>query len=184
MELSSADDLVTSVSWIKECGGSHLAVEASSAEVQLWYAGSGKQVRRMTGHASRVGALDWNAHLLTSGSRDASIMNHDVCVRAHHVATLAGHTQEVRGLRWSPDGALLASGSNDNTVCLWDAHACNGAGRAPPPPGESHLRFHRHCATALLLSITGLVMPAGWRSRQLKMRVSIKKNRRGEVSHQ
>ena len=36
----------------------------------------------------------------------------------------AGHRQEVCGLRWSnedgPGGAMLASGGNDNKVCIWD----------------------------------------------------------------
>ena len=96
----------------------------------------------MKGHAARVGALDWNAHLLSSGSRDASIFNHDVRVREHHVATLAGHSQEICGLRWSPDGTMLASGSNDNSVCLWDAHASGGrsAGGAPAAPGAGPTR--------------------------------------------
>jgi cell division cycle protein 20 (cofactor of APC complex) len=33
------------------------------------------------------------------------------------------HTQEVCGLSWSPDGQYLASGANDNTLCIWDAAA-------------------------------------------------------------
>ena len=31
------------------------------------------------------------------------------------------HSQEVCGLAWSPDGQFLASGANDNTLCIWDA---------------------------------------------------------------
>jgi cell division cycle protein 20 (cofactor of APC complex) len=32
---------------------------------------------------------------------------------------LQGHSQEVCGLRWSPDGTKLASGGNDNLVNIW-----------------------------------------------------------------
>ena len=42
-------------------------------------------------------------------------------VAAHHVATLANHSQEVCGLSWSPDGQYLASGGNDNAVNVWDS---------------------------------------------------------------
>ncbi|CAF4608370.1 unnamed protein product, partial [Rotaria magnacalcarata] len=30
-----------------------------------------------------------------------------------------GHTQEVCGLKWSPDKSILASGGNDNRLFLW-----------------------------------------------------------------
>lgn len=59
--------------------------------------------------------------LLHSGSRTGAIHHHDVRVGTHHVGTLANHSQEVCGLRWSPDGQFLASGANDNTVNVWDA---------------------------------------------------------------
>ena len=75
----------------------------------------------MDGHSDRVGALSWNRHLLTSGSRDTSIVHHDVRIAGHNVATLRQHQQEVCGLKWSPDGETLASGANDNLLCLWDA---------------------------------------------------------------
>lgn len=42
-------------------------------------------------------------------------------VADHHIATLQKHTQEVCGLKWSPDGKLLASGGNDNILNIWDA---------------------------------------------------------------
>lgn len=113
------EDYVTSLSWVKE-GGGYLAVGTNGAEVQLWDCEKMKQVRCMKGHTGRVGALDWNGHTLSSGSRDSTIHHHDVRVRDHHTATLVGHTQEVCGLKWSPDGTQLASGGNDNLLCIWD----------------------------------------------------------------
>jgi WD40 repeat protein len=36
-------------------------------------------------------------------------------------ATLTGHTAAVRALAWKPDGSQLASGSEDNTIKVWDS---------------------------------------------------------------
>ena len=55
-----------------------------------------------------------------------------VRTRDHHTATLQGHTQEVCGLKWSPDGTQLASGGNDNLLCIWDAAASSSAGVQAP----------------------------------------------------
>jgi len=54
-----------------------------------------------------------------SGSRSGNIHHHDVRVSDHHVGTLSGHSQEVCGLKWSPDGKYLASGGNDNVLNVW-----------------------------------------------------------------
>lgn len=75
----------------------------------------------MSGHAARVGSLAWNGPILSSGSRDATIVNHDVRVQRHHVATMSGHRQEICGLKWSPCGGYLASGGNDNQLLIWEA---------------------------------------------------------------
>lgn len=119
MSVSEPDDYISSVSWIEE--GSHLAVGTASARTQLWDCVASRQVRSMDGHSARVGALAWNRHILSSGSRDSSIVHHDVRAQTHVISTLRGHEQEVCGLTWSHTGTLLASGGNDNLLCLWDA---------------------------------------------------------------
>lgn len=76
-------------------------------------------LRVMNGHEARVGALAWNSYIVTSGSRDSTIIHHDVRERDHCVSKLTGHTEEVCGLKWSPDNKYLASGGNDNLVNIW-----------------------------------------------------------------
>lgn len=117
-ETTEYGDNITSVSWMPD--SHHLAVGTNRCEVQIWDAEKMSCVRKMRSHTARVGALAWNGHLLSSGSRDAQIHNHDVRIPEHHVATLAAHSQEVCGLKWSPNGMQLASGGNDNLVCIWD----------------------------------------------------------------
>ncbi|KAM4642845.1 cell division cycle protein 20 homolog [Discoglossus pictus] len=119
MQMENSEDYISSVSWVKE--GNYLAVGTSNSEVQLWDVQQQKRLRNMVSHSARVGALSWNNHILSSGSRTGHIHNHDVRVAQHHVSTLTGHTQEVCGLKWSPDGRYLASGANDNLVNVWPA---------------------------------------------------------------
>ncbi|CAA2968566.1 cell division cycle, cofactor of APC complex-like [Olea europaea subsp. europaea] len=110
---------VTSVKWAPD--GHHIAVGLNNSEVQIWDSTASRQLRTLRGvHGSRVGALDWNNHILTSGGMDGQIINNDVRVRAHIVETYRGHTQEVCGLKWSASGSQLASGGNDNLLHIWD----------------------------------------------------------------
>jgi cell division cycle protein 20 (cofactor of APC complex) len=114
-------EYVSSVQFMGD--GTHIALGMSSNEVLLWDVARKKQVRSMKGHSARVSSLAWNNHVLSSGSRDSSIMNHDVRIAQHHIQTWSGHQQEVCGLKWSPDGTQLASGGNDNLCCIWDVAA-------------------------------------------------------------
>ena len=52
-----------------------------------------------------------------------------------------GHTQEVCGLKWSPDGQHLASGGNDNCLMIWDP-------RRPESPLHS-FKEHKAAVKAL-----------------------------------
>jgi cell division cycle protein 20 (cofactor of APC complex) len=129
MTLPEEQDYVSSVSFVQQ-GGNHVAIGTASNVVQLWDVQAGKQIRSMRGHSARVGALAWNSHMLTSGSKDTTILNHDVRIQNHVVGSMHHHTQEVCGLAWSPDGSFLASGANDNTLCIYD-HAATLTQNAP-----------------------------------------------------
>lgn len=94
----------------------------------------------MNSHSSRVGAMSWNNHILTTGSRNGQLVHNDVRQREHIITTIQSHTQEVHiklnkrfsntklthtfflqvcGLKWSTDGRYLASGGNDNLLNVY-----------------------------------------------------------------
>ncbi|XP_054149366.1 LOW QUALITY PROTEIN: cell division cycle protein 20 homolog [Melozone crissalis] len=127
---------ISSVSWIKD--GDYLAVGTSSAEVQLWDVEQQKCLRTMTSHCGRVGTLSWNFSSLCSGAQTGQIHHHDVRVAEHHVATLAGHTEEVCGLKWSLDGHYLASGGSDSLANVWPCTQGGGGDFAPVQTFTQH----------------------------------------------
>ncbi|EPS70724.1 hypothetical protein M569_04033, partial [Genlisea aurea] len=115
------NDSVCSVQWTRE--GSYISVGTDLGQVQVWDAGQCKCIREMGGHQMRTGILTWSSRILASGSRDRSILLHDLRVQADHVGKLVGHRSEVCGLKWSHDDRELASGGNDNQLLVWNHHS-------------------------------------------------------------
>lgn len=128
---------IASVSWIRQ-GTGYLAVGTSDSTVQLWDVQSQTKLREMNGHSDRVSSLSWNRHILSSGSRDGTIVNHDVRVADHQVSSLVAHEGEVCGLQWNPEGDYLASGANDNTVRIWDASSMSTVTDTPMHTLSAH----------------------------------------------
>jgi cell division cycle 20-like protein 1, cofactor of APC complex len=111
-------DTVTSVSWIQR--GSHLAIGTTKGLLLIYDTVAERRLRTMTGHSARISSLAWNAHILSTGSRDRTILHRDVRLPAQYLRRLTGHKQEVCGLKWNPDTEQLASGGNDNKIFVWD----------------------------------------------------------------
>ncbi|XP_020094563.1 protein FIZZY-RELATED 1-like [Ananas comosus] len=115
------DDSVCSVGWAQR--GTHLAVGTNQGKVQIWDASRCRRIRTMESHRMRVGALAWSSSLLSSGSRDKTIQQHDIRAQEDYVSKLVGHKSEVCGLKWSYDNRELASGGNDNRLFVWNQHS-------------------------------------------------------------
>ena len=109
--------IITSLSWAGD--GKSLAVGDANSCLTLYDASTGRSVRSLLAHQDRVSSLAWNGSVLSSGSRDSTIVQHDIRADRYFVR-LSGHDQEVCGLKWSLDGCQLASGGNDNRMCIWE----------------------------------------------------------------
>ena len=116
-DLGSAD-IVTSVSWASN--GPHFSLGTNSGEVHIWDVNKMKRVRIIQGHSNRVGAIAWNSTILSTGSRDKSILHRDLRSSSPFFSKSLGHKQEICGLKWSFDEQQLCSGGNDNKLMIWN----------------------------------------------------------------
>lgn len=140
-------DYVASVTWDQD--GSHLAVGTSEGKVQIWDVTNQKRLRSLNNSAFRISCSDWNFYLLSAGSRDGHIYNHDVRISTSLVANLEGHTQEICGIKWSPNGRMLATGGNDNTVNIWSNQFMTDRANAGAPSPLHRFTDHQAAIKAL-----------------------------------
>lgn len=92
---------MTSVCWSKR--GSHLSIGTDSGDVQIWDITKQKLLRVLKGHDERVGSIAWSSNVLSSGSKDKTILNRDLRDKDDYFGSLAAHKQEICGLKWSYD---------------------------------------------------------------------------------
>jgi cell division cycle protein 20 (cofactor of APC complex) len=108
---------VTAVSWMTD--GRVLAVGDEAFCIHLIDVESETEVRTISCHSGRVSALAWNGTVLSSGSKDCSIVHNDLRMKDFCFKS-TGHDRDVVGLAWNSDGSTLASGSKDGCLGLWE----------------------------------------------------------------
>ncbi|CAA9987159.1 cell division cycle protein 20 homolog, putative [Plasmodium knowlesi strain H] len=113
---------ITSLRW--NFFGNHLSVGLSNGVVQIWDLEKEVKIRKYRNHKKRVGALGWYYDTLTTGSKDNKIVCSDIRCKDSSYAQLTNHTSEVCGLQWNYQTKQLASGSNDNSVYIWEWRKC------------------------------------------------------------
>jgi WD40 repeat protein len=75
----------------------------------------------LPGHTNDIDALAVSTDLMASGSWDKNINLYKTDSTFMLVRTLTGHLAPISALRFNKSGKLLASGSSDNMIKIWDS---------------------------------------------------------------
>ena len=102
--------------------GKTLATATADAPTRLWNANTlqPEGELRGTGGAVRLAFAPAGAGWLLASAADAEGTVRLFDSQGREARTLSGHAQPVRCLAVSADGSTLASGADDDCVCVWD----------------------------------------------------------------
>ncbi len=112
--------------------GKTIASGHGDTRIRLWDPHTGKFKREIFGHTSNVSSVAFSPTepILASGSYDRTIrlwaLDKPIIYIPPNIILggalheLKGHTQVINTVVFSPNGKILASGSHDGTIRLWD----------------------------------------------------------------
>ena len=108
---------VSAVAWTRD--GRTLATASHDATVRLWDPASGKLLHTLKDHNRPVYCVAWSPDGKTRPRAEPTTPSGCGTFWASRWARSAEDTRGPFRVAWSPRGNLLASGSSDTKVCLW-----------------------------------------------------------------
>ena len=108
--------------------GKKVASGSEDESVRIWDIETGAILRTFNGYTDSPSSRHWfwSVAFLPGSSNVVAFASEDETIRICDTAsgdtlqTLRGHTESVRSISFSPDGKLLASASEDESVRIWN----------------------------------------------------------------
>jgi WD40 repeat protein len=99
--------------------GNLLATATEDGSILIWDTRTGKRFRTLPSNAPMVTNVAWSPDQKSLAFASADIWLHEL-ESGRTVKIDAGHQHSIWSLAWSPDGNLIASGSHDRTIRIWN----------------------------------------------------------------
>ncbi len=148
----------------------YLASGSWDKTVKIWDVETGKDIYTLTGHKQQVSAVTFSPDGLYVASAS---FDKTVCIwkleqvlsnksQIHHNpdSILSGHTWAVLTVAFSPNGEILATGSDDNTIKLWEVKTGQEI---------ATLSGHSWSVTGLIFDLTGEFLISSSKDKTIKI---------------